>query len=401
MIEGRKDSVSVRESGRLLYLNYFRRVELSFWEKTTFFRQADALIIGSGIVGLNTARALKEKYPSWRIVVIDRGILPYGASTRNAGFACFGSLGELVADRQKMSEDELFTLIERRYKGLLKLREVVGDSNMDYEPLGGYEVFRPEDQAQYGACIAAMEYFNHMLKDITGSNVYCNTDHLVSSFGLKGIDHLLFNAAEGQIDTGKMMQALLQIVRNAGVEVYNGISIRNWSETEQGVILETGEGFSLQSKRMIVCTNGFAQQLLPALQVEPGRAQVLITSPINDLRVKGSFHLEDGYYYFRNVGDRILFGGGRNLDFDRERTTDFGLTALVQQRLEEILKEIILPSNDYAIEQRWSGIMGLGPTKTTIVRQLSDNIYCAVRMGGMGVAIGTLVGEECAAIVNT
>jgi len=46
------------------------------------------------------------------------------------------------------------------------------------------------------------------------------------------------------------------------------------------------------------------------------------------------------------------------------------------------------------IETRWVGIMGVGDKKTTIVKQLDKNIYCAVRMGGMGVAIGSLIGKE-------
>ena len=78
---------------------------------------------------------------------------------------------------------------------------------------------------------------------------------------------------------------------------------------------------------------------------------------------------------------------------------DFGLTTLVQNSLEELLKNLILPDTNYVIEQRWSGIMGLGESKTPIIRMVADNIYCAVRMGGMGVAIGSLVGEEAADLI--
>ena len=139
--------------------------------------------------------------------------------------------------------------------------------------------------------------------------------------------------------------------------------------------------------------------MLPELEIEPGRAQVLITSSIENLQVKGSFHYEKGYYYFRNVGDRILFGGGRNLDFSTEQTTEFGLTEIIQNKLEELLSTMILPRNKYIVEQRWSGIMGLGKTKNTIVKKISDHLFCAVRMGGMGSAIGTMVGEEAAKLL--
>jgi len=57
---------------------------------------------------------------------------------------------------------------------------------------------------------------------------------------------------------------------------------------------------------------------------------------------------------------------------------------------------MIIPYTKYSVDMRWSGIMGVGPQKKSIIRATSDNIFCAVRMGGMGVAIGSLVGEEVA-----
>lgn len=134
--------------------------------------------------------------------------------------------------------------------------------------------------------------------------------------------------------------------------------------------------------------------------MHPARAQVLITEPIPGLDIKGTFHLDRGYYYFRNIGDRILFGGGRNLDFDGETTTEFGQTAIIQNQLEKLLREVILPNYDFKIEHRWSGIMGIGSSKNPIVEQLSDHVYCGVRLGGMGVAIGSVVGQELADLIK-
>jgi glycine/D-amino acid oxidase-like deaminating enzyme len=148
----------------------------------------------------------------------------------------------------------------------------------------------------------------------------------------------------------------------------------------------------------LFATNGFAGKLTNG-SVKPARAQVLITKPIPNLDIKGTFHLDKGYYYFRNIGDRILFGGGRNLDFEGETTTEFGQTEIIQNRLEQLLKEVILPNRNFEIEHRWSGIMGLGNQKNPIVQQLSEHVYCGVRLGGMGVAIGSLIGVELADLV--
>ena len=75
------------------------------------------------------------------------------------------------------------------------------------------------------------------------------------------------------------------------------------------------------------------------------------------------------------------------------------MTTLVQNKLEEILKTTILPNKEVEIEHRWSGIMGVGNQKKAIVKQVSENVYCGVRLGGMGVAIGSVIGKELAEIV--
>jgi glycine/D-amino acid oxidase-like deaminating enzyme len=147
-------------------------------------------------------------------------------------------------------------------------------------------------------------------------------------------------------------------------------------------------------EQLLVCTNGFAKQLIPELDVKPARAQVLVTSPIKDLSVEGCFHFDEGYYYFRNIDNRILLGGGRNLDFIGETTTEFNNTTLIVDRLKQMLEEMIIPGKSYHIEAIWSGIMGMGEQKNPIVKQVAPNIFCAVRLGGMGVAIGSLVGIE-------
>ena len=94
-----------------------------------------------------------------------------------------------------------------------------------------------------------------------------------------------------------------------------------------------------------------------------------------------------------------MFGGGRNLDFKTENTFEFGLTSTVQDHLEKLLSTMILPNQPVEIDQRWSGIMGLGPVKSSIIKRVEERICCAVRMGGMGVAIGTQVGEDAAHLV--
>jgi glycine/D-amino acid oxidase-like deaminating enzyme len=159
--------------------------------------------------------------------------------------------------------------------------------------------------------------------------------------------------------------------------------------------ISTSQGI-FKSTKVILATNAFAAQLYPNLGVIPGRGQVLVTKPIPGLKLKGTYHFNEGYYYFRNIDGRVLFGGGRNLDFKQEETWDFGHTELVKAQLAEYLDEIILPGQKAQIDYWWSGIMGFGEDISPIIEQVQPNVFCAVRCNGMGVAMGSLVGEEVA-----
>jgi glycine/D-amino acid oxidase-like deaminating enzyme len=371
-------------------------MNLSYWEIKNWFANVDYTIVGSGIVGLHCALALREKYPNSKILVLEKGILPQGASTKNAGFACFGSVSEILDDLKSHSEEEVIQLIRKRWNGLQLLRKNLGDSALDFKPFGGYELFLKEDEITYSECLQKLPFINEILKPIFKNDVF---NKEVDRFDFKEIhEYLIFNPFEAQIDTGKMMNALLQKAIANNILILNQVVVSSYLDKGNSVEVQMND-FSFSTQKLFFATNGFAQKLTNN-QVKPARAQVLITEPIPNLDIKGTFHLDKGYYYFRNIDDRILLGGGRNLDFEGETTTEFGETELIQNHLEKLLKEVILPDTDFKIAHRWSGIMGMGSSKKPIVEQISDNVFCGVRLGGMGVAIGSLIGKELADLVQ-
>jgi glycine/D-amino acid oxidase-like deaminating enzyme len=371
---------------------------ISIWEKETFFAPQDVIIVGSGYVGLWSALYLKKKAPKLKISILDRGLIPTGASTRNAGFACFGSLSELMHDAQNNGTDKMLELVELRYKGLEKIQKYFTNGSIDFEILGGYELY-DDSSANIETLTANIEYMNALLKSITATKkTFKLIDEKIESFGFGKTRHLIKNNLEGSLHSGKLLQALLQKVQASGVQVFNAIEVKTYNLYDDNIEIEINRQLPFSTKKLLVCTNAFAQELLPDLDILPVRGQVLLTSPIKNLQWKGTFHSDEGFYYFRNLGNKVLLGGARNKAFEEERTKDMQTTSFIQNELESYLDNVILPNykGQYIIENRWSGIMGMGGEKMPIVKESMPNVFCAVRMSGMGVALAPVVGQQVA-----
>lgn len=376
------------------------KYKLSYWEKTVFFDRTEIVVIGSGIVGLTAAIALKKKLPHKEVCIFERGVLPIGASVRNAGFACFGSVSEILSDSKKHGIDDSIALVARRLEGLTKLRELVSDAEMDYMQQGGYEVFTDDDQDIHRECIDFIPELNSLLRPITGEDqTYTSKNEQIKSFGFRSVENIIFNKAEGQLNPGLMIKKLEQIAESLGVRIFKGLDVAKLDDTRDGVEIETEYGWSVKAEKVVVATNGFTTKLLKGLDVRPVRNLVMVTHPVKQQMLNGCFHYQEGYYYFRNIGNRILVGGGRNLDFETEATAEFGINEMIRSSLVQLLRNIVSPNQHAEPDMWWSGILGIGKKKAPIIEWYSPNIATAVRMGGMGVAIGSLAGEDVANLV--
>lgn len=372
---------------------------LSFWEKESLL-QYDYIIIGSGIVGLSAAISLKERAPGCRVLVLERDILPTGASTKNAGFACIGSLTEILTDLQTMPTDAVRDLVRLRLQGLRLLRRRLGDTTIGYQENGSHELIGPREEW----ALHQLPEVNHILGELfNGEPAFTLANDRLPAFGFASayVKALIRNNFEGELHTGKMMRALIDTAVLKGVEIKTGCTVKTIDDFHTGVNVivphhTLEEDIAFSARKVLICTNAFTRRLLPEEEVVPGRGQVLITTPVKDLPFKGVFHMEEGYYYFRELEGRVLLGGGRQLDFAGETSTDFRFNDRIQHELEVLLRTVILPGREVTIADKWTGIMAFGKTKQPIVKAHTNNVIMGVRMGGMGVAIGSVIGDNIA-----
>ncbi|MEO6961878.1 MAG: FAD-dependent oxidoreductase [Puia sp.] len=373
---------------------------LSVWESESFFSPKDYIVIGSGFTGLWSAYYLKKRHPARSVMILERGIIPSGASTRNAGFACFGSFTELMADSRETGGKEMSELVEMRFRGLKKIRSLFGKHRIGYESTGGYELISPEKYPDINILRTQIDLLNRQLIKITGKQkTFQLNDSKIKQFSLGGPGHLIENSLEGQLHPGKLSEALLQLVQSMGVTVLTGTDIHKLETREHGVDVISSLPIILKAGKVLVCTNAFAKTLLPELDIKPARGQILLTAPIEGLKIRGCFHYDEGYYYFRNLGNRVLLGGARNKFFRDEETFSAFPSSPVQYELEKFLRETVLPGTAFTIDQRWAGTMAFGDEKQPILKKISDQVFCAVRLSGMGVALAPQIGKMMAGMM--
>jgi glycine/D-amino acid oxidase-like deaminating enzyme len=344
-----------------------------------------------------TALEIKNKHPKAKITIIEKGTIPTGASTRNAGFACFGSPSEMLHDVAFIGEDKMWSIVEMRYKGITKIRKHFKDKQISYDSCGGYECFKIgthdlEDTRNN------LSWLNRGLKKITGKkNSFQFCDNKLKKYNLSGFESMVENKNEGGLHSGKLVSALIKRVQSAGVQILYGIEITGWEDVGNKVSIQTNKR-NLEAKKLVLCTNALSAKLLPECNLKPVRGQVMVTAPINGLKLKGTFHFDQGFYYFRNIDNRVLLGGARNTAFEQEETADMFVTDNIQQKLEQFLSDHILNGTPYKITHRWSGIMGLTRSRLPLVEAVGKNITAALACNGMGVALSPIIAEEIAEV---
>lgn len=372
----------------------------SYWETKHFF-DYDLIVVGSGFVGLSTAIHFKKKNPKASILVLERGIFPIGASTKNAGFACFGSLTEILDDFWHMTQEEVVQLVSRRYLGINSIRKKFGDAALGYRHSSGYELLT-QDQTN---ALDQLSDINKLLKPIFKKEVFSEVKKN-EKFGFsESIQSVVKNSFEGELDPGKYMNSLWTLAQKAGIRILTGVSVVEINKDEGLVIAEdaAGEGaFEFRSGQIAICTNAFTKKLWKESGVEPGRGLILLSKPLNfEIPWKGGFHMDKGYVYFRELDGRLLLGGARNIDKSVENSTDFAINPKIKSHLEQLATSVIFPGKEISWETEWTGIMAFGNKKTPLVQEVGKKAAAAVRLGGMGVAIGWQVGKELASLLSS
>lgn len=358
----------------------------SYWEKKYWDSDCDVAIIGSGLVGLYTANFLKDNFPAMEIKLLDRAEPPLGASTKNAGFACFGTAGEICSDLKKQSEAEVLTMLEMRWSGLQTMLKYTTSDKIDFVRKGGSEIFRSE--SEYEEVEDNLGFINGLIAEATGikevikprSNTTFN--HLASKY--------LYNEQEGQLNPVLLVRDLRKKAHSNGVQIQAYKELHNYQKAGSKWHLNFSDNSELKCDHLVLATNAFTKDLFSELDIIPYRNQVIVSKEFATVPITGCYHLDEGYIYFRDIDNRILIGGGRHFDLETEQTHEFSKNDSIIDKLIDTARNDLGISR-FELDHSWSGIIATGSSKRPIVKRISEGAIVAARSGGMGVAISSQI----------
>lgn len=178
--------------------------------------------------------------------------------------------------------------------------------------------------------------------------------------------------------------------QEAGVLMRFNADVERIEEERSGVRIVLRDRDEVLCERVLVATNGFTPALLPELDVVPARSQVLITAPIPGLRLRGTFQCTRA-----SISSAIAPVA---CCWVAVGTSTWKASAPCTRTSHHWSKAIWSAccakwsGQAFTIANRCCGTLAFGSrSKSHLVERIGERVVVAVRMGGMGMAIGLRV----------
>jgi len=368
-------------------------MSVSYWQDSvgiTTANDADIVIVGAGLAGLSTLYWLKKLEPSLRVFAIDKGKIGHGASGRNAGFITCGSTEHFSRMGSAYGESkaaEIWKFTEYNHALMLEEfgREVLGHK-CEYRKLGSWTLAATEHE---------IDVIKKSVSDLQnrGVDVEWRDERTVRNYlQAEGFSGGAFYRDDGEIHPLKYLWYL-----SSNLPGEYGI-IENHEVFDIGT---SGERITVRADRrifrtdaVVLCTNAWSSQLFPWFQdkIAPTRGQIIVTEPVDKF-------LEPCYCnfvldYFRQLKDgRVLIGGFRNADVEKEIGFSDEINPIINDKLEAFINKHFPILRGKKIDYRWSGVMGFAADGYPMVGSLPEDPRIFYNVGftahGLGYTFAT------------
>lgn len=362
--------------------------------KLTQDLDCEACVIGGGLAGLWTARALMKR--GFEVVVIEAGRVGSGASGRNAGFVGPGYAERLDALIARVGLDHARALWALSREGVEMVRaEVHGGRIAGAQPVGGHLVVRRKDEerATHREADRLRRQFDTPVdvwrtRDVRGvlrSPHYFQALYFPEAFHINPLA-LAFGLAEE--------------LEHAGVRIFEETEALRADLNGVRKHVATGGG-RIRAKHVVLASGVPSGRVWPAVArgVIPVSTFVGVTEPLGaklDSAVQFPGAISDmrraGHYFRRIDGDRLLFGSG----ISTRRSVPGGLAGMLAREIGDIFPDLAGARVDHA----WAGTMAYAVHRMPQIGQIRPGVWLAAAFGGHGLNTTAIAGELIASAIT-
>ncbi len=272
--------------------------------------EADLVIVGGGFTGLWTALQAKERDPGRHVVLLEANSIGWAASGRNGGF-CAASLTHGYDNGESHLPNENDRLAQLGRENLDAIEAAVRRYGMDceFERTGELDVATEDYQ------VPALREGH----DPENGFIFYDQQELAQLVRSPTYKAALWDSRQvAMVHPAKLCWELLRVIRDLGVEVYEGTKVTDVSDQRFTVRVST-ERATITANRVALATNVFPSLLRRvSLHTVPVYDYALMTEPLTEEQMaaigwqgrQGIGDCANRFHYYRLSADnRILFGG--------------------------------------------------------------------------------------------
>jgi glycine/D-amino acid oxidase-like deaminating enzyme len=362
---------------------------------TTQPERADVAIVGSGYTGLHAAVTLAKVGAN--VVVLEAKSVGWGASSRNGGMVNPGlklAAPELV-HRFGAKQGEL--LWRWSMEAIDFVERFVQREGIDCHFVRHGQVVLAYKPQHLAAMRQEVEWHAQHLGDTVPQIV--GPDELRCEIGSTSYFGGIRDERAAGLHPARYVFGLSSVATRAGVQIVENAPVQRLRKSESGYEVVTPFG-SLVAKDVLLATNGYTNNLVPALRrgIFAGGSYIITTEPLSaevqtEISPRGRMFYDSKHFlnYFRLTPDgRLLFGGRHNLSTDLPLEQS---AVELRKRLVEVLPQLA----GVAISHSWTGKLGLTfdlmPHAGRLQNGPGAGIYYAYGYGGHGVAVASYLGH--------
>lgn len=361
---------------------------------------ADIVLVGAGYTNLWTAYYLKKAKPELDIVILEREVTGFGASSRNGGWISYGLPGQHSRYAKSHGVPAVREFQQEIFATIDEIVAVSAAEGIEADIVKEGEIAIARNPAQMqrlkdefaGGAKWGFGKGDLILMDAAETKKYANMDNALGG---------LWSPHCARVQPAKLATGLGEVVERMGVKIYEGTQV----EAIEPHTAITADGYSVKAEFVLRGTEGFTSSLkghkrdwLPKL------SSMIVTAPLSPelseaIAWDSAVMVRDGSHFFSYVhhtaDNRIALGGPGVPYLWGSRWDDRGKTLRRSERaLITALHKLFPVLEEQPIDHVWTGVLGIPRNwSATVTLDRSTGIGISGGYVGDGVSSSNLAGR--------